>query len=88
MPSNQLKAKKRGHKGPVNTTVGMMVKAIGSAKLSDMLDALEDGDDCLEGVFYSRTNPSPVTFTDVDHIRKKIEYGIHFGLLQPETFRR
>jgi len=68
--------KKRGHKGPVNMTVGMIVAAIGSAKLSDVLDALEDEDDCLEAVFYSGSNPSPLIFIGIDRVKEKLRYEI------------
>ena len=38
---------KEGYIGPMKITIGMIVDAIGSAKLSDVLDAIEDEDDRL-----------------------------------------
>ena len=67
--------KKRGTVGAAKKTLERIVAAIGSAKLEDVLSAIEDEDDRIEEeVYYKDGDPSPVTFSTVDRIKETIQY--------------
>jgi len=78
---------KQGSKNQLNETLGRIAKAIGSASLNDVLDAIEDDDDRLEPALYSNDNPAPIIIDELDRVKKILRYRIRAtGAKKTSTF--